>query len=192
MGEMLRRAVTLVVLGLLAAGCAGDDGALKVVIDAHGLQCGGARVRTVQVNRFDSDFAVPAAEIRKGMRCGLSYHVINTADDAVVLDETVVPLMGPNGGAGVEAVMLSPLGSEPKPADDADAIFSMDEYQLQPGEAEEFEVVFEHRPDGCTSLRSNIHFSDAPIVTADDGNIEASHFGPAYAFIGTPDSSCDD
>lgn len=149
-------------------------------------------MKTIAVSRYNNDFTTPALEIRKDMHCTLEFHVVNAGVSAVVLDTASVTGVGPEAGAGVTAVELSPLGGKPL-ADDSgttEAVFSMDSYPLEGGDAEKFAVILQYRR-GCTSPRSNIHFSDSPRVTTEGGE-EAIVFGPAYAFLGTADSNCDE
>lgn len=174
-----------------AVACSGESAGstLRVVLDADALQCEGTRVRTVDVWRYDHDFTTPALEIRRGMHCTLEFHVINAGDSDVVLDTATVAGVGPGAGAGVRAAELTPLGAKPRQDDGTAAVFSMDSYRLEAGDAEEFAVVLEYRR-GCTPPSANINFSESPAITTEDGSV-ATPFGPAYAFVGTQDSICD-
>ena len=184
--------VAAVAVCLGAAACGGSGAAsLQVVLDADALTCEGTRVKTIEVSRYNHNFTTPALEIRKDMHCVLEFSVVNAGDSGVVLDTAFVAGVGPGAGAGVRAVELSPLGEKPRQDESrpTDAVFSLDSYPLDAGDAEAFAVILTYHR-GCTSPRGNVNFSDSPVVTTEHG-AEAAVTGPAYAFVGTEDSNCD-
>ena len=181
-------------LAVLLASCGGPSrqASLRVAMDGNPLQCQRTRVSTVEVETHGVDFATPAVQARAGMHCTLHFHVFNDGTANVLLQNAVVPLLGPEGGAGIEAVELSPLAAKPR-AGEIDAILSLDDYPLDADSGIKFEVVLTFRRDGCTPVGSDVHVSDAPVVsgTAGGDTLDAAFVGPAYALRGSRDSTCD-
>lgn len=65
----------------------------------------------------------------------------------------------------------------------------MDSERLEAGDDEEFGVVLEYHR-GCMPAEDNLSFSNSPAVKTEDG-VQATASGPAYAFVGTEDTDCD-
>lgn len=159
-------------------------------MDADALTCTGTAVKTIGLPLDDGEFAVPALEIRRGMRCTLLFHVFNYGDSDVELDTVTVEGVGPAAGAGVRAVELSPLAAKPRQEDEhrgTEALFFMDSETIEAGTEEEFGVVLEYHR-GCTPPGDNISFRNSPLVKTEDG-VEAAPSGPAYAFVSTKDTT---
>jgi len=181
---------------------AGDRNQVRIVTDMNALTCEGTSVEGRATPHVDgSELAMPVAAIEPGMRCLYTFWVSNQGGRSVDLDRIVFPVLGPSGGAAVEAIELAPLGLGPNPTETSDtytgspidAIFDV-ERDLPADSAMEFSLVIVHRPSGCTPGGGTISWRDAPTITLTargvTGDRKADNLG--FGFLGHPTLNCDE
>jgi hypothetical protein len=167
----------------------------------NALTCEGTSVENTLVSQADgSELAIPVAAIEPGMRCQFTFWVSNQGSQTVRLDRIVFPVLGPSGGAAVEAIELAPLGG-PTPSETidtyagspVDAIFDV-ELDLAAGSAMDFSLVIVHRPSGCTPGGGTISFPDTPTITLASRGVtgERKAEDPGFGFLGHPILTCDE
>lgn len=168
---------------------------VKVLLTAGALSCDGANVTLEEVpSRYGDDVIAPVAAIAEEMRCTLDVRIENRSRSSVTVEQVFLPVLGPETGAGVRAVVLAPVAIEPEPGG-VDAIFNFDHaHPIPAGSADTFGVIMEWQPVGCTSDGGTLTFSDQPTVTVSvwGRRHEAAFIGTGFGFRGSAASSCDE
>lgn len=182
----------VVVLALVAwpVRAAGIREQVVVLLDAEPFECTGTTVGVWEPS--EDEPAVPVAEITEDMPCGLVVWVENRSGSRVGLTGLRIPVTGPDGGGGIEAVGMD-LGGRPPQADEIDALFAVDPpYPLEPRSSTALRIFFRSQP-GCTSNLAVLSFPQNPTVTVEALGLSGPAASPGYGFgfRGTNWSSCD-
>ncbi|MCH1867596.1 hypothetical protein [Nocardioides sp. CFH 31398] len=109
-------------------------------------------------------------------RCGVDVRVRNDGTFPVHLDRAVAPLLGPAGGAVLQARVK--VGGQPPDSDgrdDGDASSPLDR-TLPAGRSTGFRIVLEFRADGCTAGSTTVE--EWPVVTFSSLGRDARATGP--------------
>jgi hypothetical protein len=200
--------LSVVVLAVLSVGllagraalAAHDRSQVRVVTDEDVLACEGTTVENRPVAQADgTELSTPVAAIDDGMRCTYTFFVSNRGGEPMRIERVVFPVLGPDGGAAVEAIALD--GEEPQPTETidgvagtpVDAIFDLDR-SLPAHEAVQLQMTIVYRADGCTSGGATISFPDSPTLTLRSRGVSGkrSAEGPGLAFFGHPVLNCDE
>jgi hypothetical protein len=147
--------------------------------------CTGTEVRWV--NRDGQ--ASPQMTLNGEMECSVDITVRNTGRIPVTIDELSWPILGPEGGPGVEALYLN--GGQYLPRTGGiDADFPVD-VGLEGESYTVFQLRLAFRPDGCTP-EGVLWIQDTPALSVSGLGLSGETAGgQILTFRGTTASSCD-
>ncbi len=163
-------------------------GGVRVTYDADPVRCQGAEVGLFPGITpdgeypddvpyelyFDEEFHRPLVDLERGMRCTLRIHVINDGWAEVRVTQLLLRHFGESSGLAVQAVGVSPNGSEPLQLTDSygfpdaiDAAFAIEGGLGVPaGFSQMFVAVFEYGNDAsmgtCGATSVNV-----PVMTVE-------------------------
>ena len=188
----------VVAIGLVAAGwlvlSARQASAVHVLLPAGALSCDGTTVDLGDVSSVVGDeIATPLAQITEDMRCRLDVRIENRSSADAAIQQLSLPVLGPEGGPGVEAVALDGAAIEPREGE-VDAVFDFEPaWTIPAGSAETFGLLFETKPDGCTGERMTIAFLEQPTLAVSvlGRAHERSVLGTGFGFRGSSTTDCD-
>lgn len=167
---------------------------VEVLIGPDAIKCQRPQDATVFKYEFGSSdeisIPVPGVRLNDGLDCTFSFIVTNTSDAEVSLKGLKIDMMGANaGGAHMPRLMHNNI--ERITNESADASFRLNQ-SLNAGDTVRISAVIERIP-GCMT-------SDVATITSQTPEVKISAYGlggtiapqgPAFAVVGTPDSTCD-
>lgn len=192
-------AVAVVLAGVAVVVVAGmSRDSLSIELDPRTFSCAAG---TATDWEKDDDVTLPAIVLSPDLDCTLRFRASNNGALPLEITEITIPMLGPGTGGSVEAIRLDGdfgseaprIGSGLEP-DDIDATFEFGEgLSLEPHESVLFTATLAFSPDGCSSEDATTYMGRAPDATVTALGISGAREGSTggYAFIGTPDSSCD-
>lgn len=165
---------------LVAAKACGEiDAGFAVPVDCTGT--------TVTDRRLSQDIGRPVPVIApyRGMRCTVRVRVVNNSWLPVRIRSVSFPILGPEGGSGIQAT-----GAGQRPHE-VDAVFTIDRV-VASGESMQASYGLRFRPGGCDSPGATGWIDTAPDLDVSALGLSGHRDGDAVlAWQGTPDSSCD-
>jgi len=198
-----RRVATVVIVAMLAVLWAGwllvaaqQRAEVRVWFDAQAVECRQGVSMVEELGMDPDPVYVHVVEASPGLDCSLRVHVENRGLTTATVRGLALPVHGPDGGAGIRARELAPLGLFPEEADATgwsavEARYRFD-HRLEAGERLALQIGLEFRPEGCAPQGGTLWLTDAPAVEVSALGLRGMRTptGEAYAVRGTRDSDC--
>ena len=166
---------------------------VQVLVDAQPYQCDGDQVELYPPNRDTGEPAAWAVRADADLSCVLRFFVSNQSGHDVTINDIIAPFLGPNTGAGVQAVALNPTHNNASEiGGDIDAVWHVDD-RLLDGETLYYEIRLAFNPAGCASPGGFLQ-PHQPVVAAVSTGLVDTIVGlnwPHLGIVGTEASSCD-
>ncbi|PQZ96245.1 hypothetical protein CQ018_02930 [Arthrobacter sp. MYb227] len=168
---------------------------VEVLIGADAFSCERPEDVTIFEYELGSSeeikYPVPALKLNDGLACTFSFSISNAGKTKVSLTGLGIAMMGEGNANGAHMPRLTLNLIERTVGGSADANFVLNQ-DLLPGDAVRISAVVERSP-GCMSVGGSMGTVRTPEVTLSAYGLSGTVTpqGPAFAVVGTPDSTCD-
>lgn len=183
--------VSLAVVGFVAWRVLAARALSDVYADVGAPACDGVAVGTANLDGL----RVPSIPMSKGMRCTLSYRIVNPGKHDLTVTGFDQEISGPDGRAGFRIVGVDGeelTDSEEPPEDGGPDVAAhwRGERDLAGGGSVVVRVEVEFRPRGCSTNGTTA--APASVTVGEWGRERSVPLPLAAVYRGTVDSSCDE